>query len=111
MKEQHAVLRKKTTTTALDTLMPILQKIIDSRGHVAAFFLGYTKAFDSINLDLFFVKLQAYGVEECLLRFLQSFLMERTQRVMINCATSDAYETLSGIPQDTCLGPLIFPCT
>lgn len=54
------------------------------------------------------VKLRAYGVEGCLLKILQSFLSGRTQTVLVNHAVSDTYEAPSGVPQGTCLGPLMF---
>lgn len=108
-KEEHGLLEKSLLQQLLSQLcIPIWQKIIDSRGHVTVCFLDYTKAFDSINLDLLFVKLQAYGVEGCFLKFSRSFLIGRTQRVMVNCATSDTYETRSGVPHGACLGPLMF---
>lgn len=107
-KFQHGFLEKKSTVTALSSTVPIWQKIIDSHGHVIVCYLDYRKAFDSINLDLLLTKLRAYGIEGCLLKFLQSFLIGRTQRVWINCAASDTYETPSGVSQGTCLGPLMF---
>ena len=44
----------------------------------------------------------------CLLRLLESFLTGRTQQVLINDQKSNAYKTVSGVPQGSCIGPLLF---
>lgn len=71
-------------------------------------YVDYAKAFDSIPLCLLIKKLEAYGISGCLLNFLRSFLLGRSQRVIVNGSLSATYPTTSGVPQGTCLGPLMF---
>ena len=53
-------------------------------------------------------KLEAYGISGRLLDWIQSFLTNRKQRLLVSGATSSYTEALSGIPQRLVLGPLLF---
>ena len=53
-------------------------------------------------------KLQAYGIQGNLFHWIKEFLKERTQIVMVNGVESEPTSVLSGIPQGTVLGPLLF---
>ncbi|EYB97875.1 hypothetical protein Y032_0136g1974 [Ancylostoma ceylanicum] len=107
-KAQHGFSRKRSTTTALMTTIPFWQQIVDRKGYVTACYVDYSKAFDSIPLNFLFEKLEAFGITGCLLEFIKSFLNNRYQKVYINGSYSESYATPSGVPQGTCLGPLMF---
>ncbi|EYC41658.1 hypothetical protein Y032_0560g3463 [Ancylostoma ceylanicum] len=88
--------------------VPLWQQVLDSRGYVTACYIDYSKAFDSIPLKLLYIKLKAFGISGCLLKFLETFLNGRCQKVYVNGFYSESYCTPSGVPQGTCLGPLMF---
>ena len=52
--------------------------------------------------------LQAYGIQGKLFHWIKEFLKERTQSVIVNGVESERTSVLSGIPQGTVLGPLLF---
>ena len=54
------------------------------------------------------LKLEYYGVRNQALKWISSFLEERTQRVVCGGYTSDSVNVISGVPQGTVLGPLLF---
>ena len=66
------------------------------------------KAFDCISHNLLIAKLHAYGYNFETLTFLNSYLRNRKQCVKINNICSDFLKILSGVPQGSILGPILF---
>ena len=70
--------------------------------------MDLSKAFDCISHDLLIAKLHAYGFSFETLTFLNSYLRNRKQCVKINNICSDFLKILSGVPQGSILGPILF---
>ena len=74
--------------------------------------MDFPKAYDCIPHDLLIAKLEAYRLDKIPLNFLLDYLSIRKQRIKIGSAYSEWVEILSGIPQNSILGPLLFDiCT
>ena len=80
-----------------------------STASVDVVYFDFAKAFDSVNHDLLLQKLKySYNIEGRLLKFLLNYLADREQRVIIDGSKSDVKSVLSGVPQGSILGPILF---
>ena len=70
--------------------------------------MDLSKAFDCIPHDLIIAKLHAYGFDENALVLVYSFLKKRKQSVRMNNIYSSFQEIVSGVPQGSVLGPILF---
>ena len=92
---QHALFRK-------------CRKCLDDGGVVGMVLMDVSKAFDCLPYDLLIAKLEAYGFGMKCLRFINSYLSGRKQRVKIGSTFTDWLDIASGVPQCSVLGPLLF---
>lgn len=70
--------------------------------------LDFSKAFDRVSHRHLLLKLDHYGIRNSTLNWISSFLRSRTQQVVCGGCYSNSAEVLSGVPQGTVLGPLLF---
>ena len=81
---------------------------LDNDYIVGAILMDLSKAFDCIPHDLLIAKLHAYGLDENALVFIYSYMKRRKQSLRINNTYSSFQTILSGVPQGSVLGPILF---
>ena len=105
---QWGFTRGKSTVGALLTAVDSWHQQLDSRIDICAVFFDLRKAFDSVPHWLLLNKLSRLGVDPYLLQWIASYLCERTQSVCIDGSSSEPLSVVSGVPQGSVLGPLLF---
>ena len=76
---------------------------------VVAVFLDLRKAFDLVDHNILFLKLEKYGIRGAALNWFNSYLKDRVQYVMVNCSLSEIFTLLNiAVLQGSILGPILF---
>ena len=85
------------------------KQILEQRQTPFAIFLDLSKAFDTIDHSLLIKKLAFYGFEDSALRLMTSYLSDRQQYIHLDSDTTSSLRRVDvGVPQGSCLGPLLF---
>ena len=106
--QQYGFRSKHSTELAAIKLVDYLLKQMDANQIPGAIYLDLSKAFDTLNFDILLSKLKFYGVVGTPLKLLDNYLRNRHQFVEFKNNNSDLQEILTGIPQGSILGPLLF---
>ena len=65
-------------------MLELWKEVLDDGKSVGAIFMGLSKAFDTLNLELLTAKLKAYRFSKNYLNYIQSYLRNRLQRANVN---------------------------
>ena len=100
--------KKYSSSHVLIRLIENWKKHLDKGKFVGAVLMDLSKAFDCVPHDLLIAKMHAYGFDIDSLTFFYSYLKRRNQSVKINNIHGMFQVLLSGVPQGSILGPILF---
>lgn len=93
---------------ALMELMEELSSAIDEKKFAEGVFINLKKAFDTIDHNIMLEKMESFGVRGVGLKWLKSYIRNRSQYVQVGDAMSKPADITCGVPQGSIVGPKLF---
>jgi len=106
--QQHGFRNGRSTTTNLMIFTSFILCEMQKGFSVDAIYTDFSKAFDRVDHGILIKKLKKYGISGPILSWISSYLSERSQIVKFQGRLSKTIKVLSGVPQGSHLGPLLF---
>ena len=97
-----------STDHAIIELTDNITKAMDEGKYMIGIFLDLSKAFDTVNHQILLNKLDHYGIRGLCLKWFESYLHGRTQIVKFGDHRSNKMSLITGVPQGSILGALLF---
>ena len=107
-KHQFSFRDNHSTILAIIEITDNTRHKLDKGNSVIGTYLDLSNAFDTVNYKILLDKLHYYGIKGLANTWFESYLTNRKQTTSVNSTFSALRKAITGVPQGSVLGPLLF---
>ena len=96
---QHGFLKARSRLTNLLCFFEEITKWVEEGSPVEVIYLDFQKAFDKVPHQRLILKLKSHGMGNSIINWIEQWLKDRRQRVVVDGEVSSWKPVLSGVPQ------------